>query len=81
MTSSVRYKHGCNFSKSIRCGGGGQQAKSAHGNIKVPIESDFSSYLTPFLPNIGGVGGGGSAHRHWGMLSPTSEGLGPPKEI
>ena len=42
----------CNFSKSI---GGRQRAKSAQDTIKIMMESDFSSNLTPFLTNIGGL--------------------------
>ena len=42
--------------------------------VCTPMESDFSSYLTPFLPNIGG---GGGAQPIIGVLIPASEGLGP----
>ena len=50
----------------------GEGAKSAEGTIRILMESDFSSYLTLFLTNIGG-----SAH-YWG-LRPTlgAGGLGP----
>ena len=53
---------------------GGQRAKSAQGTIKILMELDFYSNLTPFLTNIGG-----SAH-HWGA-QPNIGVLGPSKEI
>ena len=58
------------FPTQLGGGGGGQRAKSAQGTIKILMESDFSSNLTPFLTNIGGIspslGGGGSAQLWWG---------------
>ena len=41
--------------------------------MKIPMESDFSSYLTPFLTNIGG----GGALPSVGVLNPALEGQGP----
>ena len=53
----VRYlfpdHHRCNFSNGWG-GGGAQRAKNVQGTIKILMEFDFSSNLTPFLTNIGG---------------------------